>query len=712
MCMYKSFNTFLFRTPHFPFSALPDFERRQQEPVFKEMLQVATSDLSEGIDKGEDKALYSAYRYYQRACTRPTPFGLFAGCSVGAIGGDYTKIELSEQQAYRRNTRLDMNYICALTQQIGRDRNIREQLHYYPNNSMYAVGSYLRYVEYHYRKMRRMHQIKQIENSEYIQKVLNLAKGGTLFSDLANALVDDEISMEEAVDFVHELIDIQALVSELEPAVTNLRPLISLISMIKGLPNVDSQIVDTLSEIDTLLSETDRCPVGETCDIYPTIIRHIEKTKIEAEIKYLFQADMFKPTKQAFVSRKILKEIQQVLVFLNKVTPPAAQTNLSRFRENFLKRYEDREMPLLFVLDNESGIGYADNTMGDVCPLVDDLAPPRGNPSSNVPNSPIQIMLLQKYQQSRQKVIELTDDDVKGVEAKWDDLPPTFSVVCEILQDNEQGCACFIKSAGGMSATVLLGRFCHLDEHILNHTLAIAEKEALMNPDAIFAEIVHLPESRIGNILLRPVLRPYEIPYLAKAGVSGEFVISPDDLYVSLQNNRIRLRSKRLNREIIPRMSTAHNYSGQNPMPVYHFLCDMQHQNGRTGLWFSWGEAAQKLTYLPRVVYKNCILSQARWTVREKETKTFVGTKNDSELLQKIRAWKDGRNIPDRVVLADGDNELFVDMNNPLSIRAWLSAVKKRQAFQLEEFLFNPETAVVRNPEGVFTNEFVFAFYQ
>jgi len=709
--MYKSLNTFLFRTPHFPYSALADFEKRQHEPVFKEMLQIATSDLNEGIEKGEDKAQYSAYRYYQRACTRSTPFGLFAGCSVGTIEGDYTKIQLCEQREYKRTTRLDMNYICALTQQIERDRSSRDKFHYHTNNSMYPVGNYLRYVEYHYKKMRRIYQIKQIENSEYIQKVLSVAKEGILFSELALVLVDDEISMEEAVEFIHELIDIQVLFSELEPAVTNPQPLISLINTIRGNPNIYRQIIDALSTIDKQLINIDLNPIGETCDIYPAIIKLTEKTKVEAEIKYLFQADMFKPALHASVSRKIIKEIQQALTFLNKITPHNTHINLSRFKENFLKRYEEREMPLLFVLDNESGIGYGDNTSGDISPLVDDLLPARGNPAANVSNVNIQTILLQKYQQTMQKVIELSDEDVKGVEAKWDDLPPTLSVVCEILQDNEDGRSCYIKSAGGMSASALLGRFCHLHEKILNHTLAISEKEAQMNPDVIFAEIVHLPESRIGNILLRPVLRSYEIPYLAKAGVTEAFEIRPDDLYVSVHNNRIRLRSKRLNKEIIPRMSTAHNFSGQNPMPVYHFLCDMQHQNGRTGLWFGWNDAAKQLNYLPRVVYKNCILSQARWLVLEQEMKTWKGIK-DNELLQRIMEWRMWRNIPERVVLADGDNELYVDMNNILSIQSWLSVVKKRRSFHLEEFLFNPETAVVQGPEGVFTNEFILAFYR
>ena len=367
---------------------------------------------------------------------------------------------------------------------------------------------------------------------------------------------------------------------------------------------------------------------------------------------------------------------------------------------------------LYWTMNWELGIGYADNISGDVSPLVDDLAIPRAYSSSGAPRSPIQSFLMQKCHQSPPKVIELTDEVVKGVEARWDDLPPTLSVICQILQDDEQGCSFYIKSAGGHSAANLLGRFCHLDEQILNHTLAITGKEAQMNPDVIFAEIAHLPESRIGNILLRPVLRPYEIPYLAKAGVADPFELRPDDLYVSIQNNRIRLRSKRLNREIVPRRSTAHNYSGQNAMPVYQFLCDLQNQNGRIGLGFSWDEAAQQLNYLPRVTYKNCILSKARWTARGKVVDPFAGIKDDSELLQKIKEWQSDGNIPDKVLLADGDNTLYVDMNNPLSIRAWLSIVKKRQFFQLEEFLFDPATAVVRGPEGVFTSEFIFAFYR
>ena len=709
--MYKPFDTFIFRTPFFPLTAIDDFESNQYDNVFKEMLQVATPDLAENISNISNKTQYPSYRYYQRACTRPTPFGLFAGCSVGVVG-EHTDIILFNQYKYKRKTRLDMDYICALTQQIEKDRNIREKLCFFSNNSIYPVGNNFRYVEYFYQNKRLMHRIAQIENSEYVLKILNLARGGAWFYDIVESLVNDEITSEEATEFIHELIDSQVLLSELNLSVTDVEPLYTLISKLNFFPNLNKNILYILSEIKTQLADIDRQPIGTTTNLYTKIIKNIEKTKIESEIKYLFQTDMFKMVQQATISRNMLRDIQQSLTFLNKINLPVTQTNISKFKENFTKRYEEREMPLLFVLDNELGIGYADNISGDICPLIDDLVIPRISSPISPPYIPIQSILLQKIQQSTLDTIEITDEDVKGIEALWDDLPPTFSVMCQILQDNEQGRSVYIRSIGGTSAANLLGRFCHLDEQILNYTLAITENEKKNNTDVIYAEIVHLPESRLGNILLRPVLRQYEIPYLSKSSVSGEFELRLDDMYVSVKNNRIILRSKRLNKEIIPRLSTAHNYGVQNSMPVYHFLCDLQHQYGRIGLGFHWNETAQQLNYLPRVIYKNCILSKARWIVFEKEIKHFAGIKSDFELLEKLKKWQNSRNIPNIVLFVDGDNELFIDLNNPLSIRAWLSVVKKRQSFKIEEFLFKSETAVVRGPEGAFTNEFIFAFYR
>jgi hypothetical protein len=725
MSKYKYFTTFLFRTPFFSYEDIKHFkEKWENSSVFKEMLQVASPDLYDSVneeDNNSEKSVYSSYRYFERACTRCTPFGLFAGCSVGTTG-DKTEIFLSDTNDYQRKTRLDMNYICALTQQIEKDRNIRNQLTYYPNTSIYRAGDDLRYVEYVYRGTRRSNRITSVERTDYLEQVLGLAENGASFFSLALSLVDEaeEIYMEDAMEYLHDLIDSQLLVSDLEPAVTNTEPLSTLITKLNRLEIIDKNYLSILESIEKQLSEIDSQPVGDTNDVYPAIVKNIQSTNIQStniqsEIKYLFQTDLFKPARYATVNRNIMTDIRETLGFLNKINQYSDQS-LSGFKENFTKRYEGREMPLLYLMDSELGIAYK-NVSGDISPLLDGIRVIQRNEQESDGNRVLdafQTMMLQKWQKAfkeNSSDIILTDEDVKGAVAHWDDMPPSISVMCQILEDSENKRLFYLKSIGGSSAANLLGRFCHLDDKILQHTLEITSKETELNPDAIYAEIVHLPESRIGNILMRPILRPYEISYLARSEVSKEFEIRLSDLFVSVKNNRVILKSRRLNKEIIPRLSTAHNYR-LHAMPVYHFLCDLQHQNGRIGLGFGWGNIAQNFDFLPRVSYKNCILSKARWTVSKKETESLMKIKNDDELLVQINDWLSERNIPKQVLLADGDNVLYVDMQDILSIRSWFAIVKKRNSFQLEEWLFNPETAVVKGESGTFNNEFICAFYK
>jgi hypothetical protein len=224
------------------------------------------------------------------------------------------------------------------------------------------------------------------------------------------------------------------------------------------------------------------------------------------------------------------------------------------------------------------------------------------------------------------------------------------------------------------------------------------------------AEIIHLPESRVGNVLLRPVLRPYEIPYLAKAAVPEEFHIKVDDLMVSVKANQVVLRSKRLNKRVIPRLTNAHNYS-YNALPVYHFLADMQTQNLRGGIGFNWGPLANEYDFLPRVIYKNLIFNPATWNIRRDDLKDTVKIKEDDRLYEAIHEWRTKLRMPAYVWLADSDNKLFINLDNVMCIHTLFSVTKNRGGFQLEEFLFDPGNSIVKGEEGVFTNEFIFSFY-
>lgn len=124
------------------------------------------------------------------------------------------------------------------------------------------------------------------------------------------------------------------------------------------------------------------------------------------------------------------------------------------------------------------------------------------------------------------------------------DTVPSFAVMFSLIKENEQIKIELENAGGNNSAIDLQGRFAHINKDIFENIQLIAKAEEADEPDKIFADIVHLPESRVGNILMRPALHTHQIPYLAKATCKNENAIDINDLMVSVKDGQVILRSK------------------------------------------------------------------------------------------------------------------------------------------------------------------------
>ena len=736
---YQIFNRFILRTPLFPIGflrsiLLDDKSTKEklkqtcenkivQEAIFLGSPNLLTKILKwvngELNDKKEiDNLPQSVYKYLARMSTRCTPFGLFAGNSVGQIE-EQNNLSISTTEKYQRVTRLDMNYLCSLVQDMSKSDDIKDIINYYPNNSLYEFGDKLRYVEYYYQNTRRVHHIAAVDNSPYLQNVLERAKNGAKIDELAEILVDEEISLEEAKEFINELIDSQLLLPEFEPSVTGDGFIESILDFFKD-KKLENNPYSLLLSINEQLKQIDRKQPGVDTKEYYQIAEKLNEIETKYELNFLFQTDMVKPAKGLSISNALINQVKEGIGFLNALSVKSSETNLSKFREAFYKKYEDAETPLLQALDTESGIGYLQNYgsgSGDYSPLVDDLNLPQSNSgSSRFEWNPIYSLLFKKYIaaiKENQYQIEFSEKELielNKLNNQEQDLPVTISSMIELVKLHGED-KIIMSSAGGSSAANLLGRFCHTDENINKHVTEIVKKEEVFYKDKIIAEIVHLPESRTGNILHRPVLRTFEIPYLAKSSVSKEFQLLPEDLLISVTQNRILLKSKSLNKEVIPRLSTAHNFSF-NALPVYQFLCDMQTQDLKGGVGFNWGPLSGHYQFRPRVCYKNLIFSLASWNIEKQDFEKIIKIKDDTQLIKEVSDWRINLNIPDWVTLEEGDNELVIKLSNLLSVKTLISIVKKRPSFVLKEFLADEENMVVKNKEGVFTNEVILSFYR
>ena len=116
--MYNYFNSFIIRTPRLPFSEMEKsdniFELLKDRKI-QEAIYIASNTVSNELNKlldnkvvnkkKKNKLLLSAHRYITRMCTRSTPFGLFAGITLGKLNNQ-SSIIINEQ--ITRKTRLDM----------------------------------------------------------------------------------------------------------------------------------------------------------------------------------------------------------------------------------------------------------------------------------------------------------------------------------------------------------------------------------------------------------------------------------------------------------------------------------------------------------------------------------------------------------------------------------------------------------------------------
>ncbi|WP_299248690.1 lantibiotic dehydratase [uncultured Lacinutrix sp.] len=648
----------------------------------------------------------SLYKYTSRLANRCTPFGLWASVSTIDLAKK-TDIKVAEGEL-KRTTKFDMYFLGEILPEITKHKEIREVLKYYPNNSMYKVMDKYRFVEYYLKDRVRCHKISEVDINEYLEKTIDIAQNGATIEQLIKPIIDDNISVEDAKAFINQVIDSQFFVNELEFTLTGDDYLESLLTVLneERFNFYEANVVkELLISLKSKISAIDNHVFNEP-EKYREIHEQIEKEIQEADITKLFQVDSFKSLPNATLSYSIVKKLRVAIVALNKLSNERSNAALDDFKKKFQERYEEYEQPLINVLDPDLGIGYAKGSSAKT-PLVDKLAIKGNQASSKQINWTDKTGFLFKKALNALKEnaveVELTDEEINQFEEKESLYPDSFSTFFNVFHENGEE-KVHLKTVWGPSANGLIGRFAHLDETIEEMCNTIHENEKALYPDKILAEIIHLPQARTGNILYRKFQRDYEIPYLGNSSLNEDHQLNVDDLYVSVKRGKVILRSKRLNKEIIPRLGNAHNYSA-NALPIYHFLCDLQDQE-QSGLGFSWGSLQNEFNFLPRVSYKDVVLSRATWNLNKKTMQSILDNKEE-DIIKVVKDFQKERDIPNIVSFAQGDNEVVLNFENDLSCKTFYYMMKGEHFIQLKEFFFEEDTVT-----GAYCNEFVLPSYK
>lgn len=688
-------------------------------PEIREALFLASPDLDAALERWLEnpegkKALRlerTLVRYFSRMCGRSTPFGLFAGYSLGNVDGR-TRLQVEARTRYRRHARLDMDYLFALIDTLAKDPQLQDELRYRPNSSLYRTAGRLRYFESRLQDGMRSYQLVAVEETDYLTATLQGAARGATIAELAQPLVDDEVTIDDATGYVRELVVSQMLVPDLAPKATGPEPIHGLIAQLRQHP-VTQAAAERLDDVRRTLERFEALPPGIDVREYRAIAAKLEELPAKVELSRLLQVDMVKPAGGATLGDDVIEEIARGLRLMRGLRPEPAEDEFAKFREAFRARYENREMPLFEVLDEESGIGFgsAQGLRAETVPLLQGLALPQGRAGDDrVRWSSFDSFLLEKLDdvaRAGSMVMTFQQEELERFARNPWPIPDSVSAMVKVAARSQEALDAgdfqvVIGAASGPSGANLLGRFCHGDPALIDYTERHLRAEEALQPDAIFAEIVHLPEGRTGNVILRPTLREYEIPFLGRSAVAEEFQIPVSDLMLSVVGQSVVLTSRRLGKRIIPRLTTAHNY--RRGLGIYRFLCSLQQQSGRYVGW-SWG-SLDGLRFQPRVVVGRLVLSPARWRVDRRELQDAIDAR-DGRRYALVQQWRAGRRIPRFILLADGDNTLPFDLDNALSVETMVALVKKRGEFRLHELCPAPEELGAFGPEGRFVHEVV-----
>jgi len=298
----------------------------------------------------------------------------------------------------------------------------------------------------------------------------------------------------------------------------------------------------------------------------------------------------------------------------------------------------------------------------------------------------------------------IKDDDLLGREPVLPDLSYTFSMLASIVQDPDKRdlkpCI-HLKNVSGGSALGYIGRFSGLNEKIHNLCQKISRFEEETSGNAINAEITHIPDPAIGDILFHNPFHKYEIPYLVNSHTNPAFIMDMSDLLLGVQDERFVIYSKKHRQYVNPILANAYNFS-LNEHPAFMFLCDYQHRKSLFTPNISLGHWAASASFLPRVRYKNVVFSPKTWVI---DLQRLLIDKDKTKNTYEHLTWHYS-NIPKQIQIGHADQLLHIDFDDAPS-RGLFASFCDRQLKKGIKKITVFESLI---PKGYFANEIILTY--
>lgn len=709
---YKACDFYVVRTPLLP---IEDYFRvfesggqtkisselfaRFKNPFLEEVLAVASRESYQALQRlgdpdksrASDQMLSTLLKYYIRLTTRPTPYGLFSGVSLGTFGEE-NRLVLADADQHVKRARVDMEWLYAVIQKIESIPAVRMALCVRFNDYVYRQGDRLE------KPNKTSLQLNSTDNevgttiryTRQVQAVQELAKEFIVFSDLLQEMSkrNPDVPLEVIEVFLNQLLENEFLLSELRPPMVNtdaLTYVLNILAHIEGGGEAEDYR-NYLSAIQEGIAKYNMDKIGAGLTDFNAII---EKMQSIHKSDNCLQVDMRINIACNVLFSDLQQELEEFVAAMVKITPEyQVSDEYAAYIDQFVEKYGfSAEVPILELLDIDCGLGapsyYAQGA-------VRRPAPKRQESQKELRLKRVLKSKTLRALKDGQRSFELTDQDIGYIAGNEkpnrpdspEDFLPSFELFLMAHPHKNSETQYTFTIAPAFASSGLgkgLGRFRDMfsEEEIAGfREQSKRQKERLSGH--VLVEIAEVPErGRISNVAMNESDCDYQL-ILSANNCEGKTRISIDDLYVSADpsGKQFVIRSKRLNKKVLLTSSSMLNPNfGSNAL---RFLKEVSSKYRYDPVTAFSSVVDSNDEYSPRITYRHIIVKPETWVI----TKDVLDWSDDKEetFLPRFQAFREKWDMPRYVLLTHYDNRLLFDLENLMHLHEIFNIVKRQRS--------------------------------
>lgn len=395
-----------------------------------------------------------------------------------------------------------------------------------------------------------------------------------------------------------------------------------------------------------------------------------------------------RPLSQGHLAKDQLHQIAEYLSFASQCLPMRQHRELDEFKNAFIERWENQAIPLSLALDPVLGIPYGNDMYPAETSLQEELRKhQQPREAQSIRYAEFEQFLLNNMLTGKEIRLEgFSRTSTSPPKA----LPNTLNVQLHFYKGKP-----VIHTAGGVSATSLLGRFTQLPEfHAYGKMLTDLEQRA--NPEVAFFDLAYECEGKVDNVNRRQHLYPLELTFSSWSTMDNPLRI--EDIMVSIVQGQIVLHHYQTGKRLVPRLASAYNY-GRSDLAHFRFLCDLQQQQIQTTSHVDIQRIWPKLERYPRVYYKDCIVCPAKWLLPPMPS------------LTELKDWLVEQGISKPFSIGNGDQTLLINPSLEEDLHFLYLYQKKEKHNYIAEALLSEKSMVQDQYERQYHAEFIVDFF-